>query len=219
MASRVLSTSLLGRILGVRLNYNNANNWQILTPKEVAQVTSTYNMQGLRILQGMKHNTGYTTWLVQDDAAKNYVGSQKWIVFDPKRNLITGEHKFSKDALAAAQQHSKDNPMSGVGQVGNKFEFDMIDMNFIPSGTQIAMGNRTEFVSSDGSWILRYNTTGGVSNRWNLYDGKHNFLIKSGIDLRDVDKKGGVNKQELTSAIQDANRKQHCPSLTQKRTA
>ena len=45
-------------------NYNNAANWSLLSNKDVSSIESTYNMQGLRILQGQKHNSGYTAWLV-----------------------------------------------------------------------------------------------------------------------------------------------------------
>lgn len=180
-------------------NYNNAANWSVLTPKDIATVESTYNMQGLRILQGSKHNSGYTAWLVQDDKPSNYAGSQKWIVFDPRRGRVPGEFKFAKDAFEGAQIHSKNT--SGIPEIGNKFEIDMQDNNFVPVGTDFILGRRTEFVSGDGAWNVRWNRGSG---KWDLYEGSKGLLIRSGMNLNDPAKKGGMNATELKAYIQDA---------------
>lgn len=180
-------------------NYNNAANWSLLSNKDVSTIESTYNMQGLRILQGQKHNSGYTAWLVQDDTAKNFVGSQKWIVFDPRRGRVAGDFKFAKDAFEGAQTHSKNT--SGIPEIGNKFEIDMQDNNFVPVGTDFIMGRRTEFVSGDGSWNVRWNRTSG---KWDLYEGSKGLLIRGGMNLNDPAKKGGMNVAELKAYIQDA---------------
>jgi hypothetical protein len=180
-------------------NYNNAASWTVFTPKDIATVESTYNMQGLRILSGTKHYSGYTAWLVQDDKPANYAGSQKWIVFDPRRGRVPGEFKFAKDAFEGAQTHSKNT--SGIPEIGNKFEIDMQDNNFVPVGTDFILGRRTEFVSGDGAWNVRWNRTSG---KWDLYEGSKGLLIRSGMNLNDPAKKGGMNATELKAYIQDA---------------
>lgn len=180
-------------------NYNNAANWTVLSPKDIASVESQYNMQGLRILQGTKHYSGYSAWLVQDDNSKNYAGSQKWVVFDPRRGRIQGEFKFAKDAFEAAHIHSKNTP--GIPEIGNKFEIDMQDNGFVPVGTDFILGRRTEFVSGDGAWSVRWNKTSG---KWDLHEGSKGLLVRSGMNLNDPAKKGGMNVAELTAYIEDA---------------
>jgi hypothetical protein len=185
-------------------NYARAQAWTSLRVNEVSDITSANNMQGWSIVEGQQHLSGYRAFLLRDATKKSaaYKGAMKWVVFDSEGKIIPGEFEFKKDAYDAAEKHNAANPLNKVPSINNKFEADMSDAGFLPSGTEMWLGKRSEFVSNDGQWRVVYNKGTG---KWSLHETSQNMLVSTGISLK-FSEKGveGANVAELQAHIKNA---------------
>ena len=188
-----------------RANFNNAQGWTTLTRQESADKTSTFNLQGYSIVEGVRHETGYSAFLLQKPGKKStYKGALEWVVFDPKMNKVEGTYEFKADAFNAAEKHNAANPIDRTASLANQFEKDMVAGGFLPSGQSVWLGKRTSYVSRDGYWRVDWNQESGM---WDLYNHTNDLLVKGRINLKKVggDKKvPGADVGELMANIKNA---------------
>lgn len=185
-----------------KANFAGLNDWNLIPDRDVEGFSEQFNMQGQTIRAGYSHPSRYSMFLVDTSSTANPAGGRKWFIFDTNRKAVPGEFTTAKDAAAAAENHSKANPQSGIAEVGNDWELAMQKEGWNPLGITFGVHDfRTEWISPDAVWKIKGDSAVGT---WSLYDQKTGLLVKSGIKLRDKLDKRNLDLGELRAQIQHA---------------
>jgi ribosomal protein S17E len=177
------------------------NNWTNLTPENIRQETSGYNLSNRTTYGAWKHDSGYKVFLMAEKDIKTGTwGSSSYVVFDPQRNVVNQfTVKDLNQAFSVASQHAESNPQQPM--VANTYEMSMVDNGWLPKGSNVVGRMRDRFVSGSGEWMIQRSGSGA----FDLIHVPTGFTIAKKLSVYSVDSKSPVvDLKDVNAAIADA---------------